>query len=262
MDSSLRTAATGMQAQQTRIEVISNNLANVNTTAFKRSRAHFEDLLYQTVQGQQQVQLNEAQTLDSIQVGRGTRLSSVQRVDLQGPLEQTGRRLDLAIEGDGLFQVRMPDGTPAYTRDGSFVISDQGSLTTHGGFTLEPGISIPNDIVDITISASGVVSGQVSGATDAVEVGRVQMVRFTNTAGLEAMGQNLYKSSPTAGTPVDGFPMDAGFGRIIQGALEGSNVEVVQEMVDMITSLRAYEINSRSVQNSDQMAEMANNMGR
>jgi flagellar basal-body rod protein FlgG len=262
MDPSLRTAATGMQAQQTRIEVISNNLANVNTTAFKRSRAQFEDLLYQTVQGQQQVQLDGAQTLEAIQVGRGTRLSSVQRVDMQGPLEQTGRRLDLAIEGDGLFQVRMPDGTQAYTRDGSFVISDQGTVTTHSGFTVEPGINIPNDIMDLTISASGVVSGQVTGGTDSTEIGRIQLVRFTNTAGLESMGQNLYKRSVVAGDPVDGFPMDAGFGRVIQGSLEGSNVEVVQEMVDMITALRAYEINSRSVQNSDQMAEMANNMGR
>lgn len=262
MDPSLRTAATGMQAQQTRIEVIANNLANVNTTAFKRSRAHFEDLLYQTVQGQQQVEFGEAQTLEVIQVGRGTRLSSVQRVDLQGPLQQTGRRLDLAIEGNGLFQVRMPDGSSAYTRDGSFVISDQGTLTTHSGYMLEPGISIPNDIMDLTISATGVVSGEVAGATDSIEVGRIRLVRFTNTAGLQAIGQNLYKGSSVAGLPVDGFPMDAGFGRVIQGSLEASNVEVVQEMVDMITALRAYEINSRAVQNSDQMAEMANNMGR
>ncbi len=260
MDPALRTAATGMTAQQTRVEVIANNLANVNTTGFKRSRAHFEDLLYQTVQGPQSVQHADANTLQSVQIGRGTRLAAVQRVQIQGPIQQTGRPLDFAIEGDGFFQVQMPDGSTAYTRDGSFTVSDQGALVTNEGYTVEPGVTVPSDATQLTVSADGVVTATTPGSTQPVEIGRIELARFTNSAGLQAMGQNLFQETPASGRPQTGNPQANGFGRILQGNLEGSNVEIVQEMVDMITAMRAYEISSKAVQSSDQMAQQADNL--
>jgi flagellar basal-body rod protein FlgG len=262
MDPSLQAAATGMKAQQTRVEVIANNLANVNTTGFKRSRAHFEDLLYQTVQEAQNVQTAETDVTEEVQVGRGVRLAAVQRVESQGPLEQTGRPLDLAIEGDGFFQVRLPDGNLAYTRDGSFTISDQGSLVTHGGYAVVPGISIPDDATGLAFSRTGVVSVVVGGSVDPVEIGRLELVRFPNSPGLRALGENLYRETTASGPPTLGFPQEDGFGRIMQGTLEGSNVEIVQEMVDMITAMRAYEINSKAVQSAEEMAEIANSLVR
>lgn len=262
MDPALQAAASGMMAQQTRVEVIANNLANVNTTGFKRSRAHFEDLLYQTVEEAQNEQTPDTDTSEEIQVGRGVRLAAVQRVEAQGPLEQTGRPLDLAIEGDGFFQVRMPDGTMAYTRDGSFTISDQGSLVTHGGYSVLPGISIPDDATGLAFSKSGVVSVMVDGSIDPIEIGRLELVRFPNSPGLKALGENLYQETAASGPPAQGFPQEDSFGRIVQGTLEGSNVEIVQEMVDMITAMRAYEINSKAVQSAEEMAEIANSLVR
>lgn len=251
-----------MMAQQLRTEVIAHNLANVNTTGFKRSRAHFEDLLYQTVQGTAVVGAPEAETTPAIQVGRGVRLSAVQRLDTQGPLEQTGRLLDLAIEGEGFFQVQLPDGGIGYTRDGSFTISDQGTVVTQGGYTVVPGIRVPGDVQEISISKTGVVTAQLSGGASSTEIGRIELARFTNPTGLLAAGENLYKETSASGSPVLGFPQEDGMGRLMQGALEGSNVEIVQEMVDMITAMRAYEINSKSIKNSEQMMETAVNMVR
>jgi len=262
MDPALQAAASGMKAQQTRVEVIANNLANVNTTGFKRSRAHFEDLLYQTVEEAQNEQTPDTDTSEEIQVGRGVRLAAVQRVEAQGPLEATGRPLDLAIEGDGFFQVRLPDGTMAYTRDGSFTISDQGSLVTHGGYSVLPGISVPDDATGLSFSKTGVVSVMVEGSVDPVEIGRLELVRFPNSPGLIALGENLYQETAASGPPTQGFPQEDSFGRIVQGALEGSNVEIVQEMVDMITAMRAYEINSKAVQSAEEMAEIANSLVR
>ena len=260
MDPALQTTATGMKAQQTRVEVISNNLANVNTTGFKRSRAHFEDLLYQTVQEAGAVDGADAGTTAEVQVGRGTRLAAVQRVEIQGPLESTGRPLDFAIEGDGLFQVQLPDGTMAYTRDGSFTISDQGTLVTSGGYTVSPGISVPEDAMDLGVSRSGIVSIRTPGSAQPVEIGRIELVRFTNAPGLRALGENLFAETAASGDPQTGYAQENGFGRIIQGSLEASNVEIVQEMVEMITAMRAYEINSKAVQSAEQMAETANNL--
>ncbi len=254
----LSTAATGMMAQQTRVEVIANNLANVNTTGFKRSRAHFEDLLYQTVEGSEQVEGSSTEATQEVQVGRGTRLSAVQRVEGQGPLEPTGRPLDMAIEGDGFFQIQLPNGTLAYTRDGSFSISDQGSLVTSGGYGVAPGISVPPDATSVVISRTGVVTASVAGLTDGVEIGRLELARFANSAGLRALGENLLQETAASGTPIVGFPQEDGFGRLLQGTLEGSNVEIVQEMVEMITALRAYEINSKAVSSAEEMAEIAN----
>jgi flagellar basal-body rod protein FlgG len=260
MDPALRAAATGMMAQQTRSEVIANNLANVNTTAFKRSRAHFEDLLYQTVQGSTVVGAPDANSLPAIQVGRGTRLAGVERGHEQGALEQTERPLDVAIEGEGFFQVQMPNGQVGYTRDGSFSVSDTGTIVTSEGYTLIPGIKIPEDSTEISISTTGVVTATRGNDKTQQEIGRIELARFMNPAGLLAQGQNVYLETPASGAAVVGYPSEDGMGRVQQGALEGSNVEIVQEMVDMITSMRAYEINSKAVKNSEDMSEIANNM--
>lgn len=260
MNPALRTAATGMMAQQTRTEVISNNLANVNTTGFKRSRAHFEDLLYQTVQGPSAVGLSNAGTLPAVQVGRGVRLASVQRLHEQGPVEQTQRPLDLAIEGEGFFQLQLTNGEIGYTRDGTFEISDQGTITTQQGYTLVPGINVPEDASELTISRTGVVTALRGGKGEPVELGRVELARFANPAGLLSQGENVFTQTTASGAPVLGFPEEDGMGRLMQGYLEGSNVEIVQEMVDMITSLRAYEINSKAIKNAEEMSQIANGL--
>ncbi|MEO6445738.1 MAG: flagellar basal-body rod protein FlgG [Gemmatimonadaceae bacterium] len=261
MNPALRTAATGMMAQQLRTEVIANNLANVNTTGFKGSRAHFQDLLYQTVQGAAVVGAPDSNTNPAIQVGRGTKLAAVQRLHSQGPVEQTSRPLDLAIEGEGFFQVQLPNGQVAYSRDGSFGISDTGTLVTSEGYGVIPGIKIPMDASDLTISSTGMVSVQQGNDTSQKqELGRIEIARFMNPAGLQAMGQNLYTETPASGQPTVGFPGDEGMGQLLQGHLEGSNVEIVQEMVDMITSMRAYEINSKAIKNAEEMMSTANNL--
>jgi flagellar basal-body rod protein FlgG len=260
MDPALRTAASGMAAQQTRSEVIANNLANVNTTGFKRSRAQFEDLLYQTVQGATIVGAPDANSLPAIQVGRGTRLSAVQRVHQQGPIEMTERPLDIAIEGEGFFQVQMPNGQVGYTRDGSFGVSDTGTLVTSEGYTLIPGIKVPEDSTEISVSATGVVTAKRGTESEPTEIGRIELARFMNPAGLLAQGENIYLETPASGAAVVGFPTEDGNGRLMQGALEGSNVEIVQEMVDMITAMRAYEINSKAIKNAEEMMSIANGM--
>jgi flagellar basal-body rod protein FlgG len=262
MDPALRAAATGMMAQQTRTEVIANNLANVNTPGFKRSRAHFEDLLYQTVQGQQILGDPDAQTAPAIQVGRGTRLSGVQRMHEQGPLEQTNRNLDVAIEGEGFLQIGMPNGESAYSRDGSLQISDQGVLVTSGGYAVQPPIRVPQDATELVVSNTGIVTVRRGQDVQPTEIGRIELARFANPSGLLSMGQNLFAPTASSGQAVVGFPGDEGMGRLVQGSLEGSNVEIVQEMVEMITAMRAYEINSKAIKQSDEMGQMANNMTR
>lgn len=260
MNPALQTAATGMAAQQTRTEVIANNLANVNTTAFKRSRAQFEDLLYQTMQGPAVLGSPDTNTMQAIQVGRGTRLSAVQRLDTQGALEQTGRSLDVAINGDGYFPVTMANGQLAYTRDGSFQISDQGELVTSDGYQVGSGIKIPSDVTSITISPTGVVTGTTGTGAQSQELGRIELARFANPSGLTALGQNLYTQTESSGDATTGYPGDEGMGQLVQGQLEGSNVEIVQEMVDMISAQRAYELNSKAVQAADQMSQTATDL--
>lgn len=262
MDPALRAAATGMMAQQTRTEVIANNLANVNTTGFKRSRAHFEDLLYQTVQGAAVVNATDANTTPAIQVGRGTRLAGVERMHSQGALEQTNRPLDLAIQGEGFFQVQQPNGQTTYTRDGSFQISDQGTLVTSEGHTIIPGIKIPAGMSNLAISPNGIVTATMSTESKPVEIGRIELARFANPSGLQAIGGNLLQATTASGDPVTGYPDEDGMGQVSQGYLEASNVEIVQEMVDMISAMRAYEINSKAVKNSESMAEISNNLVR
>lgn len=262
MDPALRAAASGMMAQQTRTEVISNNLANVNTPGFKRSRAHFEDLLYQTVQGQQILGDPDAQTAPAIQVGRGTRLAGVQRMHEQGPIEQTGRNLDVAVEGEGFFQLQGPNGDTTYSRDGSFQISDQGVLVSSNGYTLQPPIRVPSDASEIVVSTTGIVTVRRGQDVQPTEIGKIELARFANPSGLLSLGQNLYAPTASSGQPVVGFPNDSGMGRLQQGSLEGSNVQIVQEMVDMITAMRAYEINSKAIKQADEMGQMANNLTR
>jgi flagellar basal-body rod protein FlgG len=260
MNPALRAAATGMMAQQTRTEVIANNLANVNTAGFKRSRAQFEDLLYQTIQGQQVLGGTEAETLPAIQVGRGTRLSGVQRMHEQGPIEQTGRNLDVAIEGEGFYQVQLPNGELGYTRDGSFQISDQGVLVTNSGYAVQPAVRIPADASELTVSVTGVVSVRRGNDLTPTEVGRIEIARFANPSGLLNLGQNMLAPTTASGQPIVGFPNDEGMGRLQQGSLEGSNVQIVQEMVEMIAAQRAYEINSKSIKTADEMGQIANNI--
>jgi flagellar basal-body rod protein FlgG len=222
MNPALQAAATGMMAQQTRTEVIANNLANVNTPGFKRSRAHFEDLLYQTVQGQQILGDPDSQTAPAIQVGRGTRLAGVQRMHEQGPIEQTNRNLDVAIEGEGFFQVGLPNGETVYTRDGSFQISDQGILVTGNGYAVQPPIRIPQDASELVISNTGTVSCRRGQDVQPTELGRLEMARFANPSGLMSLGQNLLAPTASSGQPVVGFPSEDGMGRLAQGSLEGA----------------------------------------
>ena len=262
MDPALRAAASGMMAQQTRTEIIAHNLANVNTPGFKKSRAHFEDLLYQTVQGQQVMGQTDTQTAPAIQIGRGTRLAAVQRLHEQGPIEQTGRNLDVAIEGDGFFQIQLPNGEIGYSRDGSLQISDQGVLVTNAGYAVQPPRRVPADASELTISQTGVVSVRRGRDVNPTELGRLELARFANPSGLLTLGQNLLAPTAASGQPVLGFPNDEGMGRLQQGSLEGSNVEIVQEMVEMIAAMRAYELSSKAVKTSDEMGGIANNIVR
>jgi flagellar basal-body rod protein FlgG len=251
-----------MVAQQTRIDVIANNLANVNTPGFKASRAHFEDLLYQTIGGEQRVGADGTEVVPEVQVGRGTRLAGILRVHGQGALEVTGRPLDVSIDGDGMLQVRRPDGTIGYTRDGSLSISDQGLLVTSGGYAISPEIRVPEDATGVTIARTGIVAATIVGRGDTIELGRLELARFPNETGLRALGENLYAETVASGRPILGNPQEDGFGRIVQGSLESSNVEVVQEMVDMIAALRAYEINAKAVQASEDMSDVTSSLVR
>jgi flagellar basal-body rod protein FlgG len=260
MNSSLRTSASGMIAQQRMIDVIANNLANVNTTGFKRSRTSFEDVLYETLRGVQIVNYRASETTNPIQVGKGVRLAAVLRLHSQGASETTQRPLDVAIEGAGFFQVERPDGTVAYTRDGSFNLSDSGALVTHGGYLLEPGIVVPLDATSVTISPSGTVSVMGEGSTTPMEIGRIELARFLNPTGLLSIGENQYLETSASGEPIRGYANEGGFGRLMQGALEASNVEIVREMTDMIAAQRAYEINARAITAGDQMMQMTNDL--
>jgi len=255
-------AATGMEAQKLNIDVISNNLANINTVGFKKSRADFEDLLYQDskIPGAASSPTTEVPT--GIQIGLGVRPVATQKIFTMGNLEQTDNPLDLAIEGDGFFQVLTPDGTIAYTRDGTFKLDSDGNIVTSKGYPLEPNISIPSDTVAIYISSDGIVTVKTAGSNVPTEVGNIELARFINPAGLQPIGNNLYIETPSSGDPQTGVPGEEGLGTIAQGFLERSNVSVVEEMVNLIIAQRAYEINSKSIQTADDMLHMANNLKR
>ena len=258
----LWTAATGMRAQQLNIDVISNNLANVNTVGFKKTRADFQDLMYQTIRppGADSTAITKYPT--GIQVGLGTRVAALEKIFQQGSFKQTGNPLDLAIEGKGFFKVQLPNGEIAYTRAGAFKLDDQGRIVTSDGYPLDPVITIPPDAIDISIGEDGTVSVLQPGNTAYTQVGQITLVDFANPAGLRAIGRNLFKETETSGAPIEGTPGQDQFGTIAQGYVEMSNVDVVEEMVNLIVAQRAYEANSKAIQTGDDMLQIANNLRR
>ncbi len=258
----LRTAALGMSAQQTGVDNIAHNLANANTTGYKRSNVIFQDLLYQTVQAQGQAENQTALKPASLQIGHGAAPVATMRNFTQGSLEQTGNRLDIAIMGEGFFQVRMPDGTVAFARDGSFSVSAEGTLITQTGLAIEPDLTIPPEAIDIHISQDGLVGVRLDNEPDIVHIGQIELARFSNAAGLKALGGNLYQQTESSGEPTIGTPGQDNLGVVRQGYLEVSNVDVVQEMVNLISAQRAYEINSKMVTTSEEMLQIANNLKR
>ena len=252
---SLWIAKTGLDAQQTQLDVVSNNLANVGTAGFKRSRAVFEDLLYQTLRQPGAQSTQQTQLPTGLQLGTGVKPVASERIFTQGNLQQSANSLDVAINGQGFFQVQMPDGTTGYTRDGSFHMDSQGQLVTSGGYALQPAITIPANAQNITIGRDGIVTVTQQGQTAATQVGSLQLANFLNPAGLQGMGENLYTETASSGTPTTNAPGSNGLGTVQQGYVETSNVNVVEELVNMIQTQRAYEINSKAVQTSDQMLQ-------
>ena len=252
-------AKTGLDAQQTRMSVVSNNLANVNTTGFKRDRAVFEDLLYQTVRQPGAQSSDSTQLPSGLLIGTGVRTVATEKLFTQGNQSQTGNPLNVAIEGRGFLEILMPDGSVAYTRDGSFQLDAQGQMVTASGYLLQPGLTIPESARTITIGTDGTVSVLTAGQSTPSDIGQIQLVDFINPAGLHARGGNLYEESAASGTPQAGVPGSDGLGRLIQGSLETSNVNVVEELVNMIETQRAYEINSKAIATADGMLQFINN---
>jgi len=256
---SLWTAASGMLGQQFNIDTISNNLSNVNTTGFKKQRAEFEDLLYQTVlkAGTPATELTEIPT--GIQVGHGVKVAATQKMFTQGSLQSTENKLDIALEGEGFFKIKLYDGTDAFTRDGSFKIDSNRQVVTSSGYLLQPPVVLPENFImnTLSISQDGRITVKINGQDDPVEVGQMEIYRFVNPAGLSSIGGNLYKVTPASGEEIPGQPGLEGMAKLHQGFLEMSNVKVVEEMVNMIVAQRAYEINSKAIQTSDSMLATA-----
>ena len=259
---SLWTSATGMQAQALNLDVISNNLANVNTSGFKKSRAEFQDLLYETILPAGTSSSQDTQVPAGIQLGHGTRPSTVLKIFSQGSMENTQNELDLAIEGDGFFQITLPSGEVAYTRDGAFKLDSDGRVVNSAGFSMEPEIAIPSDALSISVGLDGTVSVLQAGESTPSEIGTIELARFVNSAGLISMGKNLFITSEASGDEMTGTAGQDGLGTLAQGFLEMSNVSVVDEMVNMITAQRAYESNSKAIQAADDMLQLANNIKR
>ena len=258
---SLDIAGTGMQAQQTNVDVISNNIANMTTTGFKRRRAEFQDLIYQNLR---RVGSNSSDTGSIVpsgaQVGLGVKTAAIYRINAQGNLQQTSNTLDMAIQGNGYFQVTLPNGETAYTRDGTFALAPDGTIVTADGHTVQPGLQIPSQATGVTVNTSGQVQVTIAGQTAPTTVGQIQLTVFPNEAGLEAQGDNLFLQTAASGAPVTGNPATAGFGSVMQGFVESSNVNVVSEITNLITAQRAYEMNSRVITASDDMLSTLNNL--
>ncbi len=254
----LRTAALGMSAQQASVDNTANNLANANTVGFKRANVVFQDLLYQTVQRGGEGEARPA----ALQLGAGSAVVATERTFTQGGLTQTGNALDLAVNGDGFLQVRRPDGTVAYTRDGALTLDAEGRVVTQGGLALEPDLEVPPEAQDVQVGADGIVRVRMAGEPEPLEIGQIELVRFANPAGLRGLGGNLYEQTEASGEPAIAPPGEDGLGLLQQGFLEASNVDVVQEMVDLITAQRAYEMNSKMVTTSEEMLQIANSMKR
>ncbi len=257
----LWTASSGMQSQQVNMDVIANNLANVNSSGFKKSRADFQDILYQTnrVAG---TSTNGGEVPTGVQIGLGSRVAAVQKVFTTGDFQQTENELDVAIEGPGFFQVSLPDGSDAYTRSGALKKDSTGRLVTSDGYPLIPEVVIPENTTSIAISESGRVEVMLDGENEATEVGNIQLVRFGNPGGLNSLGRNMYAETSTTGAPVPGTPGEDGFGTLTQGFLEGSNVNIMEEMVNMIAGQRAYEVNSKAIKTADEMLQMTSGLVR
>ena len=259
MTQALWIAKTGLDAQQSRMAIIANNLANVNTTGYKYSRPIFNDLLYQTIRqpGAQSSQNTEIPS--GLLLGTGVRTMSTQKFYSQGNIIQTENPTDLGITGKGFFEILMPDGSTAYTRDGTFQLNSQGQMVTSNGFILQPAITIPDNTQSLTIGEDGTVTVLAAGATSPTQIGSIQLADFINPAGLQPIGDNLLKETAASGAPTTGTPGLSGLGRTIQGSLESSNVNVVAELVNMIETQRAYEMNSKAISTSDQMLQYASN---
>jgi flagellar basal-body rod protein FlgG len=258
----LKTAATGMRSQQLNVDNIANNLANINTTGFKRSKLEFQDLFYQTTKSAGSVAKQGTENPSPLEIGYGSVPVATQRIFSQGELLPTGNSLDIAINGDGFMRVLMSDGTNAYTRDGALKLSSDGRFVTTDGEAIDPEISIPEGTTEITIGRDGTVSVRVGKDGDLQEVGRLETVRFINPAGMQAIGRNLYLATTASGEAVPGTAGADGYGEIYQGYLETSNVDIVEEMVNMIVAQRAYEINSKAVKTADEMLSVVNSMTR
>jgi flagellar basal-body rod protein FlgG len=257
----LEIAATGMMAQQTNVEVISNNIANINTTAFKRGRAEFSDLIYQNQQRQGTFSSDAGTIVPvGVQIGLGVKPAAVARITEQGSLQQTGNRLDMALQGRGFFVIQMPDGTQGFTRTGTFQLSPDGAIVTPEGYELDPGIVMPQDVTDIEVNRSGEVFAFTPGQEEPQLVGRITLATFINEAGLEAMGDNTFRETLASGQPFLGLPDEEGVGSIRQGYVENSNVNVVEEVTDLISAQRAYEMNAKVIETADQMAQRISNM--
>lgn len=259
---SMYTSATGMQAQTMNIDVIANNLANVSTSGFKKSRTDFQDLLYDTLQAPGAPSSAGTQVPTGLQIGHGVRTVAVSKIFSAGDYQNTKNELDMAISGDGFFQILRPDGSTGFTRAGSFKLDSDGRIVTPDGFPLEPEMTIPADAINVTVGVDGTVSVIQAGDANPVEIGTIQLARFANPAGLMATGKNLFLESLSSGDAITGTAGQDGFGYIDQGFLEMSNVSVVDEMVNMITAQRAYEVNSKVIQTADDMLQMANNVKR
>lgn len=259
MNPALWIAKTGLDGQQTRMSVISNNLANVSTTGFKRSRGVFADLLYQTVRQPGAQSSENTQLPSGLMLGTGVRTVATEKIHTQGNVVQTENSLDVAISGRGFFQILRPDGTVAYTRDGSFQKDANGILTTPSGFTLQPSITVPANTLSLTIGSDGTVSALVAGNTSPSTIGTVQLADFVNPTGLQPIGDNLFLETASSGTASTGTPGQTGLGLLIQGSLESSNVNVVEELVNMIETQRAYEMNSKAIATTDQMLQYISN---
>jgi flagellar basal-body rod protein FlgG len=253
MEPALWVAKTGLDAQNTRMQVIAHNLANVNTTGFKRDRASFEDLLYQTVRQPGAASSQNSELPSGLMLGTGVRIVATEKNFGQGSIEQTDNPLDVAIQGRGFFQVLMPDGSISYTRDGSFEMDSEGQLVTSEGYLVEPAITIPEDTLSLTVGSDGTVSALVAGESTPQQIGTIELADFVNPLGLQPIGQNLFKETVSSGTAQTGTPGTDGMGTLVQGSLESSNVNVVEELVNMIETQRAYEMNSKAISTVDQM---------
>lgn len=259
MNGALWVAKTGLDAQQTRMQVISNNLANANTNGFKRSRAVFEDLMYQNISQVGGQTSEQTRNNSGINLGTGVRMVATEKLFTQGAIAQTQNQFNLAVQGKGMFQITTPEGGTAYTRDGGFQINADGQMVTALGYPLEPAIVIPSNAINVSIAQDGLVAATLPGQTTPTQIGTVTLATFVNPTGLQPLGDNLFQESATSGAPSTGTPATNGYGSLIQGALETSNVNVVEELVSMIETQRSYEMNSKAISSADQMLQYLNN---